>query len=318
MENSSELLKVSELDLEIRMELKFKEISINDKDYINSFLKLSNPEISELTFANMFMWRNFYNFRFVEINGLLCLISMPEKARPYAFIPIGNVNSGNFREALQIMKEFFRENNWSLVFNRVPESFITLFNENFQNDIEIEYDNNNSDYVYYSKDLITLSGKKYDGKRNHIHKLKKQYEYSYEKLDSSNIHECKRIMDEWCAEKNCEEHGSNYCEKKANTELLDNLEKIGCKGALINVNGRFEAFTIGEMLNNNTAVIHVEKANSKINGLYTFVNQQFCENEWHSAEYINREQDLGIEGIRRAKLSYHPAKIIKKYSVIFK
>jgi hypothetical protein len=307
---------VLELDLEIKMELDFKEITLKDRDYFNKFLKINNSDISELTFTNLFMWRNFYKFRYAEVGGILALISVPQKGAPFSFAPFGDVSSENFKEAVLMLKEYFNKNNWKMIFGRVPESLLPYFIQIFQNKAEIALDQNNSDYVYSSKDMISLAGKKYDGKRNHIHKFKKLYEYKYEKINTSNISECKRILDEWCAEKNCEDHDENYCENKANKELLDNFEELGCKGSLISVNGRYEAFTIGEMLNDSTAVIHVEKANSKVKGLYTLINQQFCENEWNQAEYINREQDLGIEGIRKAKLSYHPVKIINKYTII--
>ena len=96
---------------------------------------------------------------------------------------------------------------------------------------------------------------------------------------------------------------------------MNNFEKLDCKGALIKVDGRYEAYTIGEALNSDTAVIHIEKANSQIQGLYAFINQQFCEREWEHMKYINREEDLGIEGLRKAKLSYNPVSFVNKYSV---
>jgi hypothetical protein len=160
-----------------------------------------------------------------------------------------------------------------------------------------------------------LKGKKYDGKRNHINKFKKLYEYEYIPLKEEHLDECCRITEAWCSERSCDEHKGLYCEKLANFELIKNFRALGCKGALIKVNGRFEAFTIGEMLNSDTAVIHIEKANGSINGLYTYINQQFCLNQWHDAKYINREQDLGSEGLRKAKLSYKPVNFIDKYSI---
>jgi len=129
------------------------------------------------------------------------------------------------------------------------------------------------------------------------------------------IDECSRIMTEWCRAKNCNCQDGDYCERYANMELLRNFRVLGCKGALIKVDGSFKAFTAGEMLNSDTAVIHIEKADTKIEGLYTLINQQFCEKEWKDAVYINREQDLGLEGMRKAKLSYNPVRMVDKYTV---
>jgi len=303
------------LDLEIKMGLDFKEISIEDKEYFRRFLRLYNPEISELTFTNLFMWRHFYRFRYVQVDNMLVIISVPEEGVPFSYAPFGDVNKNGFKDVVLMIKEYFKKNNWKMVFSRVPESMLPFYRELFGDQAQIKLDEANSDYVYSSNDLIFLSGKKYDGKRNHINKFKKLYTFEYKKIDHSNIAECIRIMDEWCEEKKCQHQHVSYCEKKANIELLNNFDELGCKGALIRVDGRFEAFTVGEMLNSNTAVIHIEKANSKVNGLYTITNQQFCENEWNNVEFINREQDLGIEGIRKAKLSYHPVRMINKYAI---
>jgi hypothetical protein len=122
-------------------------------------------------------------------------------------------------------------------------------------------------------------------------------------------------MQEWCEEKDCDCQEGEYCEREANLELLKNFKTLGCKGALIKVDGAFEAFTVGEMLNKDTAVIHIEKAKDSIDGLYTLINQQFAQREWSQTTYINREQDLGLEGMRRSKLSYHPVRLIEKYTV---
>ncbi len=298
--------------------LDFSEITLKDKLYFDSLLKLYNPEISELTFTNLYMWRNIYKFRFTEICGLLCIVSAPEKGEPFAFMPIGRLQKDTFIEAFDCLKKYFSNNNWQLIFKRVPESELAYFTGYEEVVKEVAFDDDNSDYVYLTSDLIQLKGKKFDGKRNHINRFKRQYDYDYVVLDESHIDECLRITLEWCAERDCDSHWELYSEKMANIELLDNFKALGCKGALIRVNGRFEAFTAGDMLNKDTAVIHIEKANSKLNGLYTFINQQFCENEWKHTNYINREQDLGLYGLKKAKMSYNPVKMSKKYSVLIK
>lgn len=294
----------------------FSEIKLEDKPYFDSYLNLYNPEISEMTFTNLFMWRNSYKFRYAEICGFLCIIAVPEYDKPFAFMPIGNISNDVFHEVIVKLKKYFNLRGWELVFKRVPESGLAHFSIPGKAENEAAIDRDSSDYIYLTNELIELKGKKFDGKRNHINKFKKQYEYEYVAMDESHIEECLRITREWCEERNCAVHKELYCEKKANTELLCNFTYLGCKGALIKVNGRFEAYTTGEMLNKDTAVIHIEKASSKINGLYTFVNQQFCENEWKDTVYINREQDIGIQGLRKAKLSYNPVKMVNKYSVI--
>lgn len=295
--------------------MEFTEITLNDKPLFDKYLKLHNIQVSELTFTNLFAWRYFYRFKYSEINGLLCIIATPCKSESYALIPIGQLNEELFDETYAKLKEYFMKKGWRPVFRKISDSELVYFKSHIKSQDDIIYDRDNSDYVYNTSDLISLKGKKYDGKRNHLNKFKKNNEYSYVPLDCSLISECSRIMEEWCKSKNCNCQEGDYCERYANLEILNNFKYLGCKGALISVNGRFEAFSVGEFMNPSTAVIHIEKADTRIEGLYPFINQQFCEREWNESIYINREQDLGIEGMRKAKMSYNPVMMVDKYTV---
>ncbi len=295
--------------------MEFNEITIESKSLFDRYMRMYNPQASELTFTNLFMWRNFYKTRYAEVNGFLCIVSAPDDGEPFAFMPIGQREGEGFVETVKALQSYFERRCWVLKFKRVVESELECFKDLTAKGEDVDFEMDNSDYVYMTSELTGLKGKKYDGKRNHINKFKKLYEYEYVVLEEKYIDECMRIMEEWCLEKKCAHGNNGYCEKLANIELLANYASLECKGAIVKVNGRFEGFTAGEMLNGDTAVIHIEKAKSSINGLYTFINQQFCEHEWQEAEYVNREQDLGEEGIRRAKLSYHPVKMVKKYSI---
>lgn len=293
----------------------FTEITLKDKPLFDRYLKLYNPQISELTFSNLFAWRKYYRFKYAEINGLLCIIAMPYGSEPYALMPVGNLNREMFEMAFGELNGYFKQIGRRPVYKKITKDQLDYFNSHVNSAGDIVYDRNNSDYLYSTEDLIHLKGKKFDGKRNHINKFKSKYEFSYIPLDCSLIDECCRIMEEWCRVKNCDCQEGDYCERQANMELLNNFRMLECKGALIKVNGIYEAFTVGEMLNSNTAVIHIEKANTVVAGLYTLINQQFCEKEWEDTLYVNREQDLGLEGMRKAKLSYNPVKLMEKYTV---
>lgn len=298
--------------------LDFSEISIGDKSTFDEYFRVYQPEASELNFSNLFMWRVFYKTQYTVINNFLCIISTSDEKEPFALIPAGKESDEFFYETVTLLRRYFHRQGWQLVFKSITGGELEYFKRVVKLDYDIISDRDNSDYVYTTQDLINLSGKKYDAKRNHINKFKKLREYEYIPISEEHMDECYRIMSRWCEEKGCDQHKDLYCEKIANSELLKNYRTLGCKGALIKVNGVFEAFTVGEMLNENTVLIHIEKANSKIEGLYPFINQQFCQNEWNGTAYINREQDLGLEGLRKAKLSYHPAKMVNKYTVIVK
>lgn len=293
----------------------FSEINLNDKPLFDKYLRQHSPEASELTFTNMFMWREYYRFRYTICSDLLCIIADPISLSPFAMMPIGTLDSVNFINAVKELEGYFKEREWPFVFKRITEKELEYFKMPGLHECKVEFDRDSSDYLYNSSDLINLKGKKYDGKRNHINKFKKNHTFEYVEFSNSLLGECERIMEEWCKSRDCDCKNGEYCERYANMELLNNFDIIGCKGALLKVDGRFEAFTVGEMLNEDTAVIHIEKVGTAIDGLYTVVNQQFCEHEWHNALYINREQDLGIEGLRKAKLSYNPVRLVEKYSV---
>lgn len=299
--------------------LSFKEISIGDKALFDSYLKRYSPQVSELTFTNLFMWRKLYKFRYCEISGSLCIGSFRSREEAFMFMPVGLFEPDLFINILTDLKNYFEAKGMALVFKRVPEEDIHKLSNlpAGKVDYHIVPDRDNGDYVYLQKNLAELPGKKYDGKRNHINKFNKLYKFEYVTLDAGLINECSRISREWCVAKNCRGHIDLFCEKIAVHELLKNYEKLQCTGALIKVGERYEAYTIGEMLNEDTAVIHIEKANVAIEGLYTLINREFCRNAWQNVAFINREQDLGHEGLRKAKLSYNPVRLINKYTVNF-
>jgi len=299
--------------------LQFSDLSIRDREIFNKYLKAERYEGSEMNFTNFFMWKDVYNFRYTEFMDHLLIIAVPNVGEPYAMLPAGHGEEDKMEAVLHELMEYFKSKGWKFKFKRVEENKLELFKSLKAFDFEYEEDRDNSDYLYAASDLINLKGKKYDGKRNHINKFKKTYtSYEYRPISKDEIEDCKVILENWCKEHTCDENSDFSCEKRANNELLDNYDIMGVKGAIMYVDGKPEAFTVGELLNGNTAVIHIEKANSAINGLYTYINQQFCTNVWMDCEFINREQDLGLEGLRKAKLSYNPAKIITKYTITAK
>lgn len=294
--------------------LEFTEISMKDKELFDQYIAKFDNNASELNFTNLFMWRHLYGFRYAIDEGHIVVVSVPKKGLPFAFIPLGSLDINSFESLTIKLIEYFDSKGFEFMYKRIEEDKVELIKGFKTLKFTFEEDRDNSDYVYLSSDLINLKGKKYDGKRNHINKFLKSYSHEYVEITLDKIDDCKTILEKWCSERSCDEHSDFSCEKKANFELLNNYEALNLKGAMIYVDGVPEAFTVGEQINSNTAVIHIEKANSKINGLYTYINQQFCKNTWSDLEFINREQDLGIEGLRKAKLSYNPAKLINKYS----
>jgi len=171
------------------------------------------------------------------------------------------------------------------------------------------------DYVYRSRDLIDLAGSRYHAKRNHLARFMESHTFVYEPLAERHLPGCRELAEAWCAFKRCEDDLGLMGEWNAIKEILGSFNALRVQGAVILVEGRIKAFTLGEPLNAQTAVIHVEKADPEIPGLYAVVNQEFCRRQWAAMTFINREQDLGEPGLRRAKLSYHPDHLEEKYDI---
>jgi hypothetical protein len=177
-------------------------------------------------------------------------------------------------------------------------------------------DRDNFDYVYYRKDLAELSGRKYHKKRNLVTQCLGNYRCTYEELTPEIIPEVKEMQDRWCAQKDCGKTPILCHEYKAISSMLDNTGELDIIGGAIRIDGTVQAYTVASSLNNNTAAIHFEKAMPEFKGLYQLINQWFCKNSLSSFEFVNREQDVGVEGIRKAKESYFPDHMIIKYAVL--
>lgn len=295
--------------------LEFRDITLEDKVMFDKWIKTPDQEISELNFTNFYMWRLENGFRYTIHSGFFVIISIPLKGEPYAFCPIGEGSESAFNSILEELKEYFYKNSLKLTFMKCNKEQAERIKAYFKENSVLESDRDNCDYLYLTEDMIHLKGKKFDAKRNHINKFKKNSQFEFLSMKEEHIEECIRINNEWCKTMNCNKVNHLFCENRANLELIKNFRFLGCEGALIKVNDKFEAFTMGEMLNSQTAVIHIEKGNFAIPGIYQFINQQFCENTWKSTQFINREQDLGLEGLRKAKESYHPLRLVEKYKV---
>ena len=174
------------------------------------------------------------------------------------------------------------------------------------------------DYVYQTRDLIQLSGRKYHSKRNHIHNFLQAHAFTYAALQDDHLQACLELSGRWCEVRRCEEDLNLMGEWEAIREAFTDFHALAIQGGVIMIENKVEAFALGELLNEQTAVVHIEKANPEIPGLYTMINQQFCEKTWPQVPSINREQDLGEPGLRQAKLSYYPDHLVEKFQISLK
>ena len=180
---------------------------------------------------------------------------------------------------------------------------------------EFTPDRDNYEYIYKSEDLINLSGKKFRQKKNHLNQFRMQYSnYEYLPITEDIIPLCRETAASWV-----ETHHEEGIEDElvAINLLFDNWDALGLKGGAIKLFGRVEAFSIGEILNDRIALIHIEKANPDIRGLYQAIYNEFIRHEFSEVEFINREEDMGLPGLRQAKESYNPDHFAEKYDAVY-
>lgn len=289
----------------------FVPLGLEHKKEVDAAFKQTEPAISEFTFTNLFIWRHYYKVSLSRYGGFLLLLSRREGKPPFFFPPWGD---GDARPVIRQCVEYIGRQNESACIERAPGGYVER-HVRPSPDLAMFADPDNEDYVYDSQDLIELKGRKYDGKRNAISKFQRSSRYEYRRIDDNLIKLCLELQDFWCAERKCELYARLLEERRAIIEAFSNCGMLGIRGGAILMDGKVEAFSLGEKLNSNTFVVHIEKANQTIPGLYAMINQQFAAHEAPAFAYVNREQDLGDEGLRMAKESYQPAFKVQKFKV---
>lgn len=279
-----------------------KPVGSEDGPLIRDFLARFPSEACEMTFANIYIWREHEKPRYAMHNGNLCVLCAPPNEPPYFLQPVGETAlAATVDTCLDLAHRL----------SRVPEAFALRYCASHR----LEPDPNNFDYVYASEDLAQLKGKKYDGKRNRIRKFERTPGFRYGKLGPENIEGCRTLFEEWFNGKGITDPGIR-AEEAAILAALGDAEPLGLIGGVVEVEGKVQAFSIGEPLSRDTAVIHIEIANPAFPGLAQYINREFVRHEWSGFAFINREQDVGHPGLRKAKESYHPHHLVKKYNVV--
>lgn len=284
----------------------FRPIRLDDRALLLEYLKLAQPQISEYTFANLYVWRKSDHAMFSRRGDVLLakVVKAPD-AREVLLPPLGS------EDIEQISKELIRDA------GKEKPPFYGISKDQGEalakTGFSVKLDKDNSDYVYSVKDLNDLPGTKYHSKRQAIKRCLSENKCEYVPITPDTAELCLQLQEEWCNLMDCSESEGLRDEDQAIKETFLHFEKLDVLGGAVTVNGKMQAFTIGERLNDDTAVIHFEKANPKVKGLYQLVNNWFCKNALNGYTYVNREQDLGEPGLRRAKESYHPHHMVEKY-----
>ncbi|MEJ5285030.1 MAG: DUF2156 domain-containing protein [Brevinematia bacterium] len=291
------------------MNLNFKKIELSDKKIIDNYFSTYHPKISEYTFTNLFMWSDVRNIRWSKIlDGLVFLGEKDNES--YFFPPIGVKDC---EKAFDNLIDYAIKNNIKTI-SLVPEYQIKFVKNK---GLKIIPDRDNFDYIYKAEKLAFLKGWRLDGKRGFIKKFKENYNFIYRKFELNDKKNCIALFEKWMEGK--EDFNLASDEYKSFLKFIGNFENLNANGGIIEVESKLVAFEFGEPLDDTTFVIHFEKADISYTGSFQIINQQYVEHEiYPHYKFVNREQDMGVEGLRKAKLSYAPFKLLKKYEIIIK
>lgn len=287
-----------------------KPLELQDRSVFQQALAAMAPQTSELNFTNLFIWRDYFKTRWGRLDDWLVVVFSGHRKGACALEPIGPAGrAGTLEPMLEALASTFKSPAPCL--QRVGQGLVQELSQ--VPGIVAEPQRQHFDYVYRREDLAHLKGKRFHAKRNHINRIRRERTFEYRPIDRALIDQCLDLADEWCGVRACSEDMSLTGEHDAVRELLSNFEALELVGGTICIHDKVEAFSVADRLNPQTGLVHVEKANPDIPELYTLINQQLAEHALTEVAWINREQDLGEPGLRKAKKSYHPDHLAEKF-----
>ena len=306
------------------MQLEFKEITLQDRDWMRKLFSWADNRATEFNFTVLYIWREIMNTRVARYKDFLLARFKSEGAESFLyFFPAGRGTSQELCEAIEACMADAKENGYPFLMASVQQEQKEVLENLFPDRFLFEPYRNSFDYIYSAEDLVFLKGKKFQSKRNFISRFKKQEGWSYEPVGKNNLKECAFMSIRWCAKYGCGKDPSKASESCSVKNALANFEELGLCGGALRLNGEIVAFTLAEKTSSDTLLVHVEKAYADIVGAYPTIANEFLrhtivEDEATgqlSVKYINREDDAGDLGLREAKMQYHPLFLLEKYSV---
>lgn len=290
----------------------FRGVTLGDKPALEDFFERYPSEVSERTFGSIYIWRQYERrSELSQLEGHLMMSWYRERWGKVLFSPTGP-EPASVIECL-VKGEAPSAPGFKGVF-AIAEPVVSSLRQRGLDPMPLR---DEWDYVYLVEDLAKLEGAKYHGLRKEMGKATSQYRLEYEPMTPEHQKACLELEDAWCDLKHCTVDKFSAAEDNALKGAIENLDVLGFMGGVVLLDGKVQALTVGEMLNADTAVVHFEKANPEIRGLYQVINQRFCENALTGFKFVNREQDVGEPGLRRAKEGYHPHHFVEKHLLRF-
>ncbi len=291
-----------------RVTIAFEPITLERRDDYLHLYNLTPQKASDYSFINLWAWHNDRKYEWAFEADLCWLRTTSSESIQWA--PVGSWHSIDWRN---VLSKLFPN---GVVFDRVPENLANILQQSLGDDIQLEEEREEWEYIYRVSDLIELSGNRFHKKKNLLQQFIRSYDYSYSPITLASIGHIIELQKEWCEWRNCDDSPGLKAESCAIRRVLEHWgEMPSISGGVLSVKDQMVAYTVAESIDNETIVIHFEKGMTDYKGVYQAINQIFLDQSAHSFEWVNREQDMGSEGIRKAKMSYNPATFLKKYRV---
>jgi uncharacterized protein len=292
------------------MQLEFGPIELSQQHAYREVLSRCPQVTSDYSFINLWGWATVYGLEWAWAENLVWIRQRLPKQMYWA--PMGDWEHSDWPV---IIKEFSKT---GAAFVRVPEALVEIWKNLFGASMTLVEDRDQWDYIYDAQELIDLPGNRFHKKKNHVNQFKKAYAHQYAPLTADMVEQAKAMQEDWCTWRECSSDIELAHENQAIARVLSAWENLpGVTGGCILVESRMAAYTVGEQLTPDMMVIHFEKASADYKGIYQAINQMFLSHQAAGISWVNREQDIGDEGLRKAKLSYHPVRFLKKYRVYF-
>ena len=287
--------------------LQFKTPTIEDAPRAAAILRRYAVRCGEGTFVNALIWHKYYGHR-IAFDGDALYMKLYFEGRHIFLLPFCD----DMQAGCEKIHDYCRQNGIRPFFLAAEGDRFNRFRALYAADYIFEESRDDFEYIYSREKLATLSGKKFHSKRNHISAFSKAHDWRFEPIDDQNTEAVLAMAKAWADEHYDGTNPSILVEQQSLAPLLQHRAVLGIQGGLIRTEGRVVAFTIGSPISESTFDVHMEKALAEYSTAYTVINRAFA--EYLSYPYLNREDDMGLEGLRKAKLSYQPDILLKKYA----
>lgn len=299
----------------------FKKITLKDKYLYYKYIDKNKFLSCEYSFATLFMWKEFNNIEYDILNNIFIIKKYDNNNGDFFMEPLGEIDDSDLINLINHLELIRKEEERKWLFGDISIGFLNRLKDIYKEDLIFEEEINNFDYVYDFNDLINLSGRKFRKKRNKYNQFIKNYNYKTKFfksfLDNKEKKECLEFLYKWYLE-NKQKDDEFLAEINGTRNLINYLGELDLDLIKLYVDNKLIGISIGEKFNDSTYIVHVEKCLKEFNGAYAFINNEILKNSFLDLKYVNREEDLGVLGLRKSKMSYNPKFLERKYLVKIK